>query len=167
VPPSVGDMTTGPTHEDGARHDDGLRHDEAAPRIRAADADRAATVEVLKDAVARGLLTPDEGSERMASAFAARYTDELPALSADLPAIAAPATAPVTATGWRQLGATLGAQLRSDVGSAVAAGPRSRRFLLTLLVAVLLVVVLVALGGAALQGLLDGGHGEHFGGGGH
>jgi hypothetical protein len=50
------------------------------------------------------------------------------------------------------------------VTAAVAAGPRSRRSLLTLLVAVVL-VGLLALGSLALHGLLDGGHpGRELGG---
>jgi hypothetical protein len=36
----------------------------SAPRMRASDADRLATVKHLQDAMARGLLAPDEGSER-------------------------------------------------------------------------------------------------------
>lgn len=53
--------------------------------MRASDADRTATVLELQDAVARGCLTPDEGSERMALAFAAIFQNELPPLVADLP----------------------------------------------------------------------------------
>ena len=53
----------------------------SARRVRASDADRLATVERLQDAVARGLLTPDEGSERMADAFAAVFLVLVGALS--------------------------------------------------------------------------------------
>jgi hypothetical protein len=131
------------------------------PRIRASDADRTATVEVLQDAVARGLLTHDEGGERMATALAARFRDELPPLTADLPPLPAPAPA---AAGWRQLGSTLVAQVRHDVQTAVAAGPRSRRFLLTALVAILLVGFLVTVAALALHGMFDGGYdGDDFG----
>jgi Domain of unknown function (DUF1707) len=131
------------------------------PRIRASDADRTATVDVLQDAVARGLLTHDEGGERMATALAARFRDELPPLTADLPPLPAPAAA---AAGWRQLGSTLVAQVRHDVQAAVAAGPRSRRFLLTALVAILLVGFLVTVAALALHGMFDAGYdGEEFG----
>ena len=41
--------------------------DDAPPPLRASDADRAETVRALQDAVARGLLTHDEGSERMSA----------------------------------------------------------------------------------------------------
>ena len=42
-----------------------------ASALRASDADRQATVTRLQDAVARGQLTHDEGSERMALAYGA------------------------------------------------------------------------------------------------
>jgi hypothetical protein len=69
------------------------------PPVRASDDDRAATVRVLQDAVARGLLTAEEGGERMAAAFAAVHLRDLPPLTADLrpAATAAPAR---TAPGW-------------------------------------------------------------------
>ena len=53
-------------------------------------------------AFARGLLTLEEGDERVAAAYAARFLDDLPPLTADLPP--APAAAPV-APGWRALAA--------------------------------------------------------------
>lgn len=134
------------------------------PRIRASDADRTATVDVLQDAVARGLLTHDEGGERMATALAARFRDELPPLTADLPPLPAPAPAAAAAAGWRQLGSTLVAQVRHDVQAAVAAGPRSRRFLLTALVAILLVGFLVTVAALVVHGMFDGGYdGREFG----
>ena len=55
------------------------------PRMRASDADRHATVQVLQDAMARGLLTPDEAGERMAAAFAAVHRADLEPMTADLP----------------------------------------------------------------------------------
>src|SRR4051794_37120811 len=73
---------------------------EPTPRARASDADREAVVRTLHDAVTRGLLTLQEGDERMAAAYAARFLDDLPSLTADLPP-AAP-SAPV-APGWRAL----------------------------------------------------------------
>ena len=112
-----------------------------------------------------GLLDQDEGGARMAAAFAARFRDELPALTADLAPSAPTGRAPATGPGWRSLGSSAVVQLRSDVTAAVAAGPRSRRSLLTLLVAVVLVGLLLALGSLALHGLLDGGHpGRELGG---
>ena len=68
------------------------------PPMRASDADRHTTVLLLQDAIARGLLTPEEGSERMAAAFATVLRRDLGQLIADLP----PA-APVGAPGWRVL----------------------------------------------------------------
>src|SRR4051812_30495191 len=66
------------------------------PPMRASDDDRAATVRMLQDAVARGLLTTDEGGERMALAFAFVRLTDLGPLTADLP----PAPIAVTAPGW-------------------------------------------------------------------
>jgi hypothetical protein len=152
-------MTSGTTHDDGTHTGGPLHSGDGAPRLRASDADRTATVGVLRDAVAAGLLDHDEGGERMAAAFAARFRDELPPLTADLPRSATATSAP--APGWRSLGSTAVVQLRSDVQATLAAGPRSRRFLLTLLIAVVVLGVLVALGSLALHGLLDGGHPDH------
>ena len=52
--------------------------------IKLLGAQSATAIAQLQDAVARGLLTADEGSERMAVAYAARYLTELPRLTADL-----------------------------------------------------------------------------------
>jgi len=161
--PTVTGMTTGTT-QDGDRNSGDPVWAAGAPRLRASDAERAATVAVLRDAVARGLLDHDEGGARMTAAYAARFRDELPALTADLPPGAEPEAA--AAAGWRSVGSVAVTQLRSDVQAAVAGGPRSRRFLLTLLVALLLLGVLVALAGLAVHGLFDGGAGgfhHHFG----
>jgi hypothetical protein len=76
--PGVVALTSGTTQDQDPR---------TGPRLRASDAERLATVELLEDAVARGLLTPEEGSDRMATAFAARHRDELPAVTADLPVV--------------------------------------------------------------------------------
>ena len=76
----------------------GMR-EQSAPRMRASDADRLATVKQLQDAVARGLLAPDEGSERMADAFVAVHLTDLDPLTEDLP----PAPPERTAPGWRSL----------------------------------------------------------------
>src|SRR5947209_125758 len=88
-------------------------HPQPAPRVRASDADRHVVVHRLQEAVARGLLTFDEGSERMARAWDSRHLDELPALTADLPATALPAP---TAPGWRALGLLALLQLRTTLG---------------------------------------------------
>jgi hypothetical protein len=124
--------------------------------IRASDADRAATVRVLHEAVAHGLLTYDEGDERTAAAFAARFRHELTPLTADLPA-ARPAP-----PGWRRLGAMFTDQVRSEVRTTIAAGPRSRRFLIAVLLLVLVTGLLLSLAGLAVGGLLEGGHEHEF-----
>ena len=117
-----------------------------APRLRASDADRAVTVGLLQDAVARGMLSFDEGDERIAGAFGARHLDELPPLTADLPT--PPPSAP-EAPGWRRLGAMLGEQVHHEVRATRSAGIRSRRFVVAVLLAALLLamVVIGALGG--------------------
>jgi hypothetical protein len=146
--PSVVAMTPGTTQD---------QHPRTGPRLRASDAERLATVELLEDAVARGLLTPEEGSARMATAFAARHRDELPAVTADLPAPAP--RVPAAAAGWRALAAALVVQLRQEVAATRAAGVRSRRAAVTAVVALVLVAVLVSL---VAHGLWDGGPGEGF-----
>jgi hypothetical protein len=125
----------------------------AAPRLRASDADRAATATTLQDAVGRGLLTPEEGGERLAAAFAAVHRDELPALTADLPTDEAPA-GPSAAVGWRALVALLVAQVRAELAATRAAGVRSRRFAVAAVVVVLLtgLVVLAAVSGHGFPG---------------
>src|SRR3954466_10426261 len=82
------------------------------PRMRASDADREAVVRTLLDALAGGLLTLGEGDERVAAAYAARYRDELPRLTADLPP--APAPGPV-APDWRALALLAWLQARTSV----------------------------------------------------
>jgi hypothetical protein len=155
-------MTSGTTQQPDPPAGGPVRRDDGAPRLRASDDERAATVNVLRDAVARGLLDHDEGGERMAAAFAVRFRDELPRLTADLPPAPA-ATAP--APGWRAVGSAAVTQLRADVLATVAAGPRSRRFVLTVLVALLLLGLLVALGSLAVHGLVEGGSDGPFDGG--
>jgi hypothetical protein len=154
-------MTTEGTPDRGTSTEEAVRRPDDGPRIRVSDADRSATVEVLQDAVARGLLTHDEGGERIAAAYAARFREDLAALTADLPPAASPVAA--TAVGWRHLGSALVAQVRHDARATVTAGPRSRRLVLTVLVAVLLLCILVALGGLAIHGLFDGGFEHDFG----
>ena len=130
---------------------------QTGPRVRASDADRHRVVHRLQEAVARGLLSFDEGSERMARAWASRHLDELPALTADLPAPVPPAAA---APGWRALGLLALLQLRTTLGGA--AGPASRAArarLAAVSVAALLLVGLVlglVVSGLAAHGAVAG-----------
>jgi Domain of unknown function (DUF1707) len=114
------------------------------PRLRASDTDRAATVGVLQDAVARGLLSYAEGDERMAAAFGAHYVDELPLLTADLPAPPPPTP---QAPGWRAVGGMLATQVRHELRATAAAGVRSRRFRVAVLLALVLIGMVLAAGG--------------------
>jgi uncharacterized protein DUF1707 len=154
-------MTTGTTGDSGTGADSTVGRQDGGPRMRASDAERSATVGVLQDAVARGLLSHDEGAQRMAIAFAARFRDELPQLTADLPPEIPPASAP-TAVGWHSLGSSLVAQLRHELAAGVAAGPGSRRVLAVVVCTFFLLGLLVTVGGLAVHGLfVDGGH-DHF-----
>jgi hypothetical protein len=138
----------------------------SAPQMRASDADRLATVEQLQDAVARGLLTPDEGSERMADAFAAIHLTDLDPLTKDLP----PAPPEHTAPGWRSLGTLAVEQVRASLATAATGRLRAARVTVVLLVASLFLVLVGALGGVALSdsggggagGGGDGGRHEHW-----
>lgn len=57
------------------------------PNIRASDADRDRTASLLREHLAAGRLSPDEFSERLERAFAAKTIGEIDALLADLPGI--------------------------------------------------------------------------------
>jgi hypothetical protein len=118
--------------------------------MRASDADRALAIRRLQDALARGLLDFDEAGERISAAHSARFLDELPALSSDLPA--APPAAPAAA-GWRHIGESLVTQLRYELQTTTSAGVRSRRFVLTVAALVLLAAMFVALVAAAAHGV--------------
>lgn len=59
---------------------------ELAPQMRASNAERERVVTILQQAGVDGRLTMDEVDERVASTFAAKYRNELPALTEDLPA---------------------------------------------------------------------------------
>jgi hypothetical protein len=129
------------------------------PPARASDAEREAVVGVLHDAVARGLLTLAEGEERVATAYATRFRDDLPRLTADLPP--GPPPAPV-APGWRALALLTWLQLRSSLTPAVrglAASPRR------LVLGVVALVVALSLAGMAIADAVDhnpyGGHSHH------
>ncbi|MBO0871337.1 MAG: DUF1707 domain-containing protein [Micromonosporaceae bacterium] len=54
-------------------------------RVRASDPEREEVVAMLRAAVAEGRLSLEEGDERMAKAYAAKYREELGPLTADLP----------------------------------------------------------------------------------
>ncbi len=127
-----------------------------APRMRASDAERLATVTHVQDAVARGLLTPDEGSERMADAFAAVHLTDLDPLTADLP----PTPPEHTAPGWRSLGTLAVEQLRTSLTSAATGRLRAARVAVVLLVTALFLVLVGALSGVALSDSGGGGGGD-------
>ena len=128
----------------------------SAPRMRASDADRLAIVEQLQDAVVRGLLTPDEGSERMADAFAAVHLIDLDPLTEDLP----PAPPERTAPGWRSLRTLAVEQVRASLTTAATGRLRAARVAVVLLVAALFLVLLGALSGMALSDSGGGGGGD-------
>jgi Domain of unknown function (DUF1707) len=128
----------------------------SAPRMRASDADRLATVKHLQDAVARGLLTPDEGSERMADAFAAVHLTDLDPLTEDLP----PAPPEPTAPGWRSLGTLAAEQVRASFTTAATGRLRVARVAVVLLAASLFLVLVGALTGVALSDSGDDGGGD-------
>jgi Domain of unknown function (DUF1707) len=127
------------------------------PRMRASDSERSATIDVLQDAMTRGLLTHEECDERMAAAFAARFRDELPPLTADLPPVAPPTPARAAPTSWGGLFSALVVLVRAEVAATAAAGFRSRRGLVTALVALLLLGGLTI---AVVHGFVDGGPGH-------
>jgi hypothetical protein len=58
---------------------------EGSSRIRVSDRERERVARILRAAVGEGLLTLDEGDERQAAAYGARYREELIPLTADLP----------------------------------------------------------------------------------
>jgi hypothetical protein len=157
-------MTTTPTPESGPEATGSVTFvDGRGPGLRAADADRHATVTRLQEAVALGLLSHEEGSERMAAAYDARYLDDLPPLTADLPEppSAAPAPRP-SAPGWRALLAMAWVQLRTLVAGSPTGRPSRRRLAVVGAIGIAVVVLLV-LGASALGDLFDGGHGPEFG----
>jgi Domain of unknown function (DUF1707) len=142
---------------------------EPPPRMRASDVDREAVVQTLLDGIARGLLTLDEGDERVAAAYAARFLDELPQLTADLPP--APASAPV-APGWRALALLAWLQVRTAVaglwrGIRRAARSRPPRLAGVAVATVALLALLTIMAATAAGGSDHGGHGGYDGGYGH
>jgi hypothetical protein len=67
---------------------------ELQPRMRAGDKDRQRVVELLGKHFGEGRLTIEEFDDRVVSANAAVYLDQLPALTADLPSEPAPRPRP-------------------------------------------------------------------------
>jgi hypothetical protein len=116
-------------------------------RMRASDADRMATTLILQDAIARGLLTPTEGGDRMSAALATVYLQDLDPLTADLPRVAVP-TEPA---GWRPLLLMAVEQLRSSLNRAITGRPSPAQ----LGAALFLVLLLVTCGLAVAHLALD------------
>jgi hypothetical protein len=71
-----------------------------APALRASDAERERTATLLRDHAGAGRLTPEELSDRLDAAYAARTVSELDALLADLPPAAEPATTARRSPEW-------------------------------------------------------------------
>src|SRR5689334_25136950 len=57
----------------------------AGDRVRASDQEREQYANMLRAGMTEGRLTLEEGEERLSQVYAARYRDELPPLTADLP----------------------------------------------------------------------------------
>jgi hypothetical protein len=133
---------------------------EPTARVRASDADREAVARMLHDAVARGLLSLEEADERVTAAYAARFTDDLPRLTADLPP--PPSSAPV-APGWRALMVLAWLQLRTLFTRSFWRGARAAvRSRPRLAVAALALLALLSFGAAmAGEGFDNGRHVEH------
>ena len=133
---------------------------EPTPRARASDADREAVVRTLHDAVTRGLLSLEEGDERVAAAYSARFMDDLPRLTADLPPV--PPSAP-TAPGWRALVLLAWLQLRTLLSRNTWRGAhRAVRARPRLAVAALVLLALLSIGAVTAGEAVDqGGHVEH------
>jgi hypothetical protein len=142
---------TAPTDPDAAAQTDSAR------RLRASDAEREAVVHRLHEAVGRGLLTVEEGHERTATAYAARYVDELGPLTGDLPD-----PAPV-APGWRAVASTAALQARTSLMGAASwsAADRRRRRLVVLAGTLVTLLLVIALTAAAVAGGGDYGHGYY------
>jgi hypothetical protein len=73
-------------------------------RMRASDEERERVAAVLRTAMSEGRLTLDEGEERLAGAYAAKYRDELPRFTADLPHDPPPRREPAPGPGARGSG---------------------------------------------------------------
>ena len=126
-------------------------------RLRASDDQRVAVVHRLHDAVGRGQLTVEECTERTQAAYRAKFVDELPPLTTDLPD-----PVPV-APGWRAVADTAALQARTSLlGAPSWAAADSRRRRLVVLTGVLVTLLLViALTAAAAAAALDVGAYHH------
>jgi hypothetical protein len=144
-------MTTPPDHD--RTEPQGQRP--SGPRMRASDDDRAATVRVIQDAVVRGLLTPEEASERLAAAWAAVHVRDLPPLTADLP----PRPSARTAPGWGVLATMASEQVRSSLQRPGTDRLHPARVAAAIAIALLVVLLFFSLLGAAM---VDGGHHHHW-----
>jgi hypothetical protein len=122
-----------------------------SPRMRASDVDRHATVMALQDAMASGLLTPDEAGERMGTAFSAVHLDDLAALTADLPAGNTSAPRP---PGWAALGTLAVEQVRWSLTDGGTGRLNPARVAALLIVLTMIAVVF----GVVAAGLFDTGH---------
>jgi hypothetical protein len=60
-------------------------------RVRASDSEREEFAEIVRTAMGEGRLTLEEGEERLARVYAARFRDELPPFADDLPGGGRPA----------------------------------------------------------------------------
>lgn len=128
--------------------------------LRCSDAERERTSAAVHRAVGEGRLSVDEAEERLTAVFAARYSDELDAVTADLPA-------PDIRGGWSSVIALARHQLADDLavltgGSAQGEVSRRRRLLL-ILGAVALVVLVGSIVMLVLHGMAEGPeHGYDF-----
>jgi hypothetical protein len=105
--------------------------------IRASDADRHATVLSLQDAMAIGLLTPDEASQRITAAYTAIGLQELGPLTADLPPTPVGPDGP---PGWRVIVMMAVEQMRFWLHKPGTGRLAPVRIIVTLTVGVLLVL---------------------------
>jgi hypothetical protein len=78
----------------------------SGPEVRASDADRDAAAGLLNTAFAEGRLTADEHGQRLEAAYAARTSQQLHQLTADLPAPSG-AVQPVAPAGFAAPGLCL------------------------------------------------------------
>ena len=72
-----------PTEEDTVQPNDNWSAAEG--RIRTSDQERERIAEILRTAMTEGRLTLEEGEERLAAVYAAKYRDDLKPLTLDLP----------------------------------------------------------------------------------
>jgi Domain of unknown function (DUF1707) len=123
-------------------------------RVRCSDAQRLAVVHRLQDAVGHGLLTLEECTERTDATYRARYVDELPALTDDLPE---PLPAAPLAPGWRAVASSAALQARmSLLGAPTWADADARRRRIVVLTGILVTLLLIAtITAAAASGATD------------